>query len=95
MSLDQYIRNLRAKEKTIRMINIWVQVMHGVDSSEESAAFFIDYCRRNKGLFSIRADDETGGNHQRILTGRSTVSPSEYLCVNSRGRHNLFCQWHG
>merc|ERR1712000_58388 len=54
VSLDQYIRNLGAKEKTISMINIWVQVMHGVDSSEESAAFFIDYCRRNKGLFSIR-----------------------------------------
>ena len=58
------------------MINIWVQVMHGVDSSEESAAFFIDYCRRNKGLFSIRADDKTGGNHQRILTGM-------FLCLHS------------
>lgn len=76
MSLDQYIRNLGAKEKTISMINIWVQVMHGVDSSEESAAFFIDYCRRNKGLFSIRADDKTGGNHQRILTGM-------FLCLHS------------
>lgn len=71
VSLDQYIRNLGATEKTIKMINIWVQVMHGIDSTQESAAFFIDYCRRNLGLFSIRADDRTGGNHQRLPAGKS------------------------
>lgn len=75
VTLDQYIRNLGAKEKTIKMINIWVQVMHGVDSNEESAAFFIDYCRRNRGLFSIRADDQSGGNHQRVLTGNPQTMP--------------------
>ncbi|KAJ9648630.1 hypothetical protein H2199_001485 [Coniosporium tulheliwenetii] len=38
--------------------------MHSVESTEESAAFFIDYCRKNRGLLSIRADDRTGGNFQ-------------------------------
>ena len=52
------------------MINLWVKVMHGLESTEESAAFFIDYCRRNGGLFSIRADDYTGGNYQRLHGGK-------------------------
>jgi monoamine oxidase len=69
VSLDQYVRQLGACDKTVKMINLWVQVMHGLDSTEESAAFFIDYCRRNGGLFSIRADDESGGNHQRLHGG--------------------------
>lgn len=51
------------------MVNLWVRVMHGVESTEESAAFFIDYCRRNKGLLSIRADDKSGGNFQRLHRG--------------------------
>ena len=45
--------------------------MHGLESTEESAAFFIDYCRTNHGLLAIRADDETGGNYMRLTSGMS------------------------
>lgn len=50
MSLDQYVRSLGGGEKTLNMVNLWVKAMHGLESKEESAAFFIDYCRRNGGL---------------------------------------------
>ena len=70
MSLDQYVRNLGAGPKTVHMVNLWVRVMHGLESTQESAAWFIDYCRRNKGLLAIRADDHTGGNYMRITTGK-------------------------
>ncbi|CAM1501466.1 Fc.00g034500.m01.CDS01 [Cosmosporella sp. VM-42] len=74
LSLDQYVRNLGATPKTVQMINIWVKVMHGLESTQESAAFFIDYCRRNGGLFSIRADDYTGGNYLRFQSGAQSIS---------------------
>ncbi|KAF6817668.1 flavin-containing amine [Colletotrichum plurivorum] len=74
VSLDQYVRNLGALPKTVAMINMWAKVMHGVESSEESAAWFIDYCRRNRGLFSIRADDKTGGNFQRFHGGTQQIA---------------------
>lgn len=51
------------------MINLWAEVMHGLESTEESAAWFIDYCRRNKGLLAIRADDSTGGQYMRFKSG--------------------------
>lgn len=70
VSLDQYVRALGASGKTVQMINLWVKVMHGLESTQESAAFFIDYCRRNGGLFSIRADDQTGGNYLRLQEGK-------------------------
>ena len=69
LTLDQYIRKLGAKPKTVAMVNLWARVMHGVESSQESAAWFIDYCRTNHGLLAIRADDHTGGNHMRIVQG--------------------------
>ncbi|KAH6663135.1 amine oxidase B [Verticillium dahliae] len=65
---------LGAGPKTIQMVNLWSRVMHGVESSEQSAAWFIDYCRRNKGLLAVRADDQTGGNHMRIISGTQEIS---------------------
>lgn len=69
VSLDQYVRNLGALPKVANMVNLWARVMHGVESTEESAAWFIDYCRRNKGLLAIRADDSTGGQYMRFKDG--------------------------
>ncbi|KAI9147103.1 putative flavin-containing monoamine oxidase A [Paramyrothecium foliicola] len=69
VTLDQYARNLGAGPKTLAMINLWSRVMHGLESTEESAAWFIDYCRTNRGLLAIRADDHTGGNYLRLPAG--------------------------
>ncbi|KAF2754444.1 amine oxidase [Pseudovirgaria hyperparasitica] len=73
VTLDQYVRDLGARPKTRSMVNLWSQVMHGVESSEQSAAFFIDYCRRNHGLLAIRADDRTGGQYLRYHQGTSAI----------------------
>lgn len=51
------------------MVNLWVRVMHGIESTEESAAWFIDYCRTNHGLLAIRADNHTGGQYLRLPGG--------------------------
>lgn len=69
VTLDQYVRNLGALPKTAEMVNLWAEVMHGLESTEESAAWFIDYCRRNKGFLAIRADDSTGGQYLRFQDG--------------------------
>ncbi|GAD93972.1 flavin-containing amine oxidase [Paecilomyces variotii No. 5] len=74
VSLDQYVRRLGALPQTIKMVNLWAQVMHGVESTEESAAWFIDYCRRNRGLLAIRADDSSGGQYMRFQDGAQSVA---------------------
>ncbi|KAF4965663.1 hypothetical protein FSARC_6558 [Fusarium sarcochroum] len=74
ISLDQYVRNLGGGPKTLDMVNLWVRVMHGLESTEESAAWFIEYCRTNHGLLAIRADDRTGGNYMRIKSGTQSIA---------------------
>ncbi|KXL47315.1 hypothetical protein M433DRAFT_77061 [Acidomyces richmondensis BFW] len=83
ISLDRYVRNLNARSKTLEMVNVWVRVMHGLESTEESAAWFFDYCRRNLGLLSIRADDRTGGNHQRLCQGTQAIANSIAQLIGS------------
>ena len=73
VTLDQYVVNLGALATTRKMVNVWSQVMHGVESTEQSAAWFIDYCRCNEGLLAIRADDKTGGQFQRLPGGEQSV----------------------
>ncbi|CEL06935.1 Putative Flavin-containing amine oxidase [Aspergillus calidoustus] len=74
VTLDQYVRDLGALPKTAKMVNLWAQVMHGLESSEYSAAWFIDYCRRNRGLLAIRADDASGGQHLRFRGGSQSLA---------------------
>lgn len=74
ITLDQYVRNLGALPNVVKMVNLWAEVMHGLEATEYSAAWFIDYCRRNRGLLAIRADDASGGQHLRFANG--TFLPS-------------------
>lgn len=69
VSMDQYVRALGALPETCKMVNVWTKAMHGVESHEESAAYFIDYCRKNTGLLSVRGDDDQGGNYMRLHAG--------------------------
>lgn len=47
--------------------------MHGVESTEQSAAWFMDYSRRNNGFISASTDDKNGGNYQRFMEGKLRV----------------------
>lgn len=70
LTIDQYLRNLGAGPKTLAMVNVWAKAMHGLEIDQYSAAWFIDYCRTNCGLLSVRADDHTGGNYLRFQRGK-------------------------
>ncbi|GAP93114.1 putative flavin-containing amine oxidase [Rosellinia necatrix] len=87
VSLDQYVRNLGACTKTVQMVNLWARVMHGVESTQQSAAWFIDYCRRNTGLLAIRADDYTGGNYMRTHSGTQSIAKGIAELI---GHSNIF-----
>ncbi|KAE8139717.1 hypothetical protein BDV38DRAFT_291004 [Aspergillus pseudotamarii] len=87
VSLDQYVRNLGALPKVANMVNLWARVMHGLESTEESAAWFIDYCRRNKGLLAIRADDSTGGQYMRFKDGAQSIAEEIARLVGAQNIH--------
>jgi monoamine oxidase len=70
MNLDQFVSSQRACDETRRMVNVWTQVMLGVDSTEISAACFADYCGRGGGLMQMRSDRKHGGQQLRIRQGK-------------------------
>jgi monoamine oxidase len=70
MDLDQFVSSQCACDETRRMVNVWTQVMLGVDSTEISAACFVDYCGRGGGLMQMRSDRKHGGQQLRIRQGQ-------------------------
>ncbi|KAL4930319.1 flavin monoamine oxidase family protein [Aspergillus undulatus] len=86
VSLDQYVRDLGALPVVVKMVNLWAQVMHGLEATEYSAAWFIDYCRRNRGLLAIRADDSSGGQHLRFRDGAQSLATN---IANLIGHYNI------
>lgn len=72
MNLDQFVSSRRACDETRQMVNVWTQVMLGVDSTEISAACFVDYCGRGGGLMQMRSDRKHGGQQLRIRQGQSS-----------------------
>jgi monoamine oxidase len=69
MNLDQFVVAERACDETRRMVNVWTQVMLGVDSTEISAACFVDYCGRGGGLMQMRSDRKHGGQYLKVRQG--------------------------
>ncbi|KAJ6157258.1 flavin-containing amine oxidase [Penicillium chrysogenum] len=82
VTLAQYVHDLGALPKVAKMVNLWAQVMHGLESTEESAGWFIDYCRRNKGFLAIRADDSSGARGFNNVHFSSPVAS-----INDHGSH--------
>ncbi|KAJ5134456.1 Flavin amine oxidase [Penicillium atrosanguineum] len=74
VTMHDFVKHQNATERTIKMINIWTQVMLGVDSNEISAASFIDYCAKGGGLMQMRSDSKHGGQYLRFRTGTQQVA---------------------
>ncbi|KAJ5573821.1 Flavin amine oxidase [Penicillium hispanicum] len=74
ITLQEFVRREGARERTAKMVNLWAQVMLGVDADEISAGCFVDYCARGGGLMQMRSDSKHGGQYLRFRTGSQSVA---------------------
>jgi monoamine oxidase len=69
MSLEQLVIAKGGLKKTVDMVKIWSRVMLGVESTELSAQFFIEYSGKGGGLKTLRSDGKDGGQYLRFRKG--------------------------
>lgn len=70
MSLEQFVISKGGSKKTVDMVRVWSRVMLGVEASELSAQFFIEYNGKGGGLKTLRSDQKGGGQYLRFRKGR-------------------------
>lgn len=77
ITLEEFVQSQRGSERTLKMINLWTQVMLGIDSNEISAGCFVDYCAKGGGLMQMRSDTKHGGQYLRFRKGRPFLEASK------------------
>ncbi|KAL2414782.1 Amine oxidase [flavin-containing] B [Exophiala dermatitidis] len=69
ISFEAFLHKAKATEKAFATAQVWTHAMLGVDPSEVSALYFIEYCASGGGLMTVRADGKHGGQYLRIRQG--------------------------
>ncbi|VUC33713.1 unnamed protein product [Clonostachys rosea] len=90
MTFEAYLKSLNASETSIATATVWTRAMLGVEPSELSALFFLNYCKSGGGLLNMRSDRKGGGQHLRIRQGTQSFStglaselPSDTVRLNT------------
>lgn len=74
MTFEAYLRSRDASPTSLATATVWTRAMLGVEPSDMSALFFLNYCRSGGGLLQMRSDRKGGGQHLRIRQGTQSIS---------------------
>ncbi|KAK0113561.1 hypothetical protein ONS96_014419 [Cadophora gregata f. sp. sojae] len=74
MSLEQFVISKGATQKTVDMVRVWSRVMTGIEATEMSAQFFIEYTGKGGGLKQLRSDQKHGGQYLRFRKGTQQMA---------------------
>ncbi|GAB7355476.1 hypothetical protein MBLNU459_g5973t1 [Dothideomycetes sp. NU459] len=90
VTLEEYVRHHGGGDAALATAKVWTRAMLGIEPSEISALYMLDYCKRGGGLMQMRSDRKDGGQFLRIAQGTQAFSeglssqlPAESLILKS------------
>ena len=87
MSFEQYLWEQGAGKRARTTAGIWTHAMLGVEPSEVSALYFLEYCRCGGGLMTMRSDCKDGGQYLRFHGGTSQFAQHMSSQLNPASLH--------
>jgi monoamine oxidase len=69
LTFEAYLISRGADENALATATVWTRAMLGVNPTDLSALFFLNYCKSGGGLLAMRSDRKGGGQHLRIRQG--------------------------
>ncbi|OQU94095.1 hypothetical protein CLAIMM_00507 [Cladophialophora immunda] len=73
-SLEQWVKMQGGGETALASVRVWTRVMLGLEPSEISTLFFLDYCKSGGGLMQMRSDRKNGGQYYKLAQGTQALS---------------------
>ncbi|KAI9738142.1 MAG: hypothetical protein M1818_005571 [Claussenomyces sp. TS43310] len=73
LTLQDFMLEQDAGSTALSTVAIWTRAMLGVEPSELSALYFLDYCKSGGGLMQMRSDRKNGGQYLRCTTGMGSL----------------------
>lgn len=74
LTFEAYLRSRNAGETALATATVWTRAMLGLEPSDLSALFFLNYCKSGGGLLQMRSDRKGGGQHLRIREGTQSFA---------------------
>ena len=69
-TLEEWVKKQGAGETALASVKVWTRAMLGLEPSDMSALFFLDYCKSGGGLLQMRSDRKNGGQYFRLTQGK-------------------------
>ncbi|KAK3061422.1 hypothetical protein LTS18_006302 [Coniosporium uncinatum] len=80
MTMAEFVKSEGGGVTALCTVSVWTRAMLGLEPSEVSALYFLDYCKSGGGLMQMRSDGKNGGQYLRIVEG--TQAFSEHLAAS-------------
>ena len=75
ITFEQWVRSLGPfREDALNALKVGTRAMLGVEPSDMSALYFLDYCKSGGGYMLMRSDTKHGGQYLRIAQGTQSFS---------------------
>jgi monoamine oxidase len=74
ITFEQWLHDNNAGEHALNSFKVGTRAMLGIEPSEVSALYFLDYCKSGGGYMQMRSDLKHGGQYLRIATGTQSFS---------------------
>lgn len=72
MTLEDWCKAETKSETALASVTLWTRAMLGLEPSEMSALYFLNYCKSGGGLLLMRSDFKHGGQYLRFIKGEQT-----------------------
>jgi monoamine oxidase len=70
LTLEEWCRAQVQSETALASVKMWSRQMLGLEASEISALYFLNYCKSGGGLLRMRSDYKHGGQFLRFVKGK-------------------------
>lgn len=74
MTLQQWVTSHSKSLTALASASVWTRAMLGLEPSEVSALYFLNYCKSGGGLLQMRKDTKDGGQYLRFARGTQSLS---------------------
>ncbi|CZT17343.1 related to amine oxidase [Ramularia collo-cygni] len=74
ITFEAWLQDLGCGEHALNSLKVGTRAMLGVEPSELSALYFLDYCKSGGGYMQMRSDLKHGGQYLRIAKGTQSFS---------------------
>ncbi|KAF7190535.1 putative flavin-containing monoamine oxidase A [Pseudocercospora fuligena] len=74
ITFEEWLKSIGAGEHAMNALKVGTRAMLGVEPSEMSATYFLDYCKSGGGYMQMRGDRKHGGQYLRVKKGTQSFS---------------------